>query len=763
MKRLLSFTLCLILLVSLLSAPGTALEAPASDGDGLPVSGVWGALSWEISADGVLTVSGAGQMEPFGGDVNRPWHTYTGQITKAVFGEGITGIAPYALTVCGKLQEIRLPSTLRTLGDGAFYGNAALEAITLPDGLEEIGSDAFGSCAGLKSVTIPASVKKLGALAFYHCSALERAALGNGLTKLEEEVFSGCTSLESVAFGEGILSIGQNAFHETGLTDLVLPDCLESIDNGAFSNCSGLEGVTIPTGIKSIGSMAFANDDRLKTVRYEGSEGDWYSIDISGGNDPLWNAIGYSLRHAGTLPSGVSWALEGSTLTISGEGAINDDPWFPYASSVKTIIIEEGVTEIGDSSFNNCENVETIYIPLSVKRIGFWAVHTADAVEYPGTQEQWEQIEIGEGNAYSIEFRGIDPNYSGDERYSTRVTVTMQTPSRAMQEGVSLYREGYDVNHAVEYELEVELSIDGGATWFSATERNLPEKGVVIKLPYPYGTSPEKQDFIAVWVNSSNGWSGATPTKEQDGLVLTINRLDNIVVAWKDTDGEEEQPTPWKEFDENTFTDVDLGAWYYDYVGFVYQSELMVGMTDTTFVPGGQGSRAQVVTILYRLADEPEVSGPIGFSDVPEGKWYSDAVSWAAENGITSGYEDGTFRPNRVVTRQEFVTFMLRFSEYIGIAFKDDRWEDSYLEGFPDAGDVSSWARPAENWSVAVGFQSGSADTEGNLRLNPRKGVTRAELASFLARYCVSLEEILEMDLAHSLHDAGADTSGDVS
>lgn len=192
---------------------------------------------------------------------------------------------------------------------------------------------------------------------------------------------------------------------------------------------------------------------------------------------------------------------------------------------------------------------------------------------------------------------------------------------------------------------------------------------------------------------------------------------------------------------EGQFTDVASSAWYHDAVQFCYQFGLMNGMSDTLFAPTGTATRGQVVTVLWRLAGEPVMQDQrwyAAFSDVPGSAYYSDAVAWAAAFEITTGYTDGTFRPNSAVTRQEFLTFLYRFTES-WLGEQPPACDREPLEEFVDQADVASWSEQAECWSINAGLQTGVANSDGTLSLKPKQSIKRSELATFLMRYCVVL------------------------
>ena len=175
------------------------------------------------------------------------------------------------------------------------------------------------------------------------------------------------------------------------------------------------------------------------------------------------------------------------------------------------------------------------------------------------------------------------------------------------------------------------------------------------------------------------------------------------------------------------FPDVTEGDWFYDAVRYAYETGLMDGVGDSLFAPNSQTTRAQLVTILYRLAGEPEVSGTSGFTDVEADTWYTDAVVWAAENGIVNGTTDTTFAPGEDITREQLVTVLYRYAESKGY----DVSASADLSGYPDAGQVQDYAQPAMAWAVAEGIVEG---VDGNL--NPAGNATRAQIATILMRFC---------------------------
>ena len=181
--------------------------------------------------------------------------------------------------------------------------------------------------------------------------------------------------------------------------------------------------------------------------------------------------------------------------------------------------------------------------------------------------------------------------------------------------------------------------------------------------------------------------------------------------------------------DELPFQDVRNGDWFYDSVIYVYGHGLMTGLNDTTFGPGEPLARAQLAVILYRLSGSPEVTYEDIFPDVPDGQWYTDAVIWAQEKGIVTGYSDsGTFKPGNNINRQEITTMMYRYAKYQGYSLEGGADYSSY----PDAANVQEFAKDSMSWAVGNGIVTGK---ENPTRVDPMGNTARAECATIMMRF----------------------------
>ena len=228
-----------------------------------------------------------------------------------------------------------------------------------------------------------------------------------------------------------------------------------------------------------------------------------------------------------------------------------------------------------------------------------------------------------------------------------------------------------------------------------------------------------------VTVTDKNG-NNITVTQNADGTYSFVMPAKSaqpvdVKVTFKLDDGEKDCPS-------EKFTDVDQDKWYHEGVDYAIKNGLMNGTGADTFAPDATTTRAMVVTILYRLDGEPAVTKDIPFADVPAGQWYSNAINWAAANGIVDGYGNGKFGPDDTITREQMAAILYRYASYKGYSVSDL----ANLTGYTDAASVSEWASTAMRWAVAEGLIEGTSATT----LSPSGDSTRAQVATILMRFC---------------------------
>ena len=181
------------------------------------------------------------------------------------------------------------------------------------------------------------------------------------------------------------------------------------------------------------------------------------------------------------------------------------------------------------------------------------------------------------------------------------------------------------------------------------------------------------------------------------------------------------------------FKDAFTDAWYHDGVHYCIDNGLMGGYGDGKFGPNNQITRSQIVMILWRIAGSPNANYAMNFTDVADGAWYAEAIRWATSVGVASGYGDGKFGPNDFITREQFAAMLYRFAQLQG---KDvSRGDTNTLNGYTDAGTISSYALTAMKWANGMGVISGT----DNSTLMPKGNATRAQAACMIQRYIINL------------------------
>ena len=274
------------------------------------------------------------------------------------------------------------------------------------------------------------------------------------------------------------------------------------------------------------------------------------------------------------------------------------------------------------------------------------------------------------------------------------------------------------------------------------------------------GSSSGKTTYKVTTSAVNNGGVNASPSNAEKGATITITlspdkgyKLDKLTV----TDGSGKTVSTVKKSDtvytftmpasavkvgvsyvkatetpsKTKFNDVSANDWFASAVDYVTGKGMMNGTADNTFSPKANTTRGMVVTVLYRLENQPSTSAA-SFTDVASGAYYANAVAWANANGIVSGYGSGKFGPNDKVTREQLAAILYRYAQYK----KYDVSGAKSLDGYTDAQSVSSYAVPALQWANAVGVVTGKS---GN-KLDPKGNATRAEVAAMLMRFCENVK-----------------------
>lgn len=276
------------------------------------------------------------------------------------------------------------------------------------------------------------------------------------------------------------------------------------------------------------------------------------------------------------------------------------------------------------------------------------------------------------------------------------------------------------------------------------------------------GSSSGKTTYKVTTSAANNGGVNASPSNAEKGASITITlspdkgyKLDKLTV----TDGSGKTVSTVKKSDtvytftmpasavkvgvsyvkatetpsETKFNDVSANDWFASAVDYVTGKGMMNGTADNTFSPKANTTRGMVVTVLYRLENQPSTSAA-SFTDVASGAYYANAVAWANANGIVSGYGSGKFGPNDKVTREQLAAILYRYAQYK--KYDVSVGEDTNILSYDDAQSISSYAIPAIQWACGAGVVTGKSGS----KLDPKGNATRAEVAAMLMRFCENVK-----------------------
>ena len=349
-------------------------------------------IYWTLDETGAMTITGSGPMWDYNWFDNPSPVDYDTSVTSVVIGDGITHVGACFFNECSSIVSVSLPAGLESIGQMAFYDNTVLENIEIPSGISEIGDMAFFGCKALENITLPASVTSLGTGvfmdcygltgatllcdvsnigigAFRNCKKLADVALPGTLTCIDDNAFQNCPLLTDISIPDGVQSVCYAAFKQcASLTDVTIPDGATSIGESAFNACTNLSTAVIPASVTVIDPDAFASCPDLTIYGYIGTRAQSYASENNIPFSPLYNWCGENAY----------WVLVDGTLTISGTGPMynydngaNKSP-FNGNEAIQRVVIEDGVTSVGNYAFYGCAGIESIDLG-SVGSLGMYA------------------------------------------------------------------------------------------------------------------------------------------------------------------------------------------------------------------------------------------------------------------------------------------------------------------------------------------------------------------------------------------------------
>ena len=690
-KRLLSFVLAVLMIASLL--PATALAADIVDSGTCGAEGDGSNLTWTLDREGVLTISGSGDMYDYGLS-DAPWYGIRSRVKSAVIADGVTSIGYKAFDDCTSLTSVTIPDSVTSIGDSAFSGCTSLTSVTIPDSVTSIGDSAFSGCTSLTSVTIPDSVTSIGDWAFSYCTSLTSVTLPDSVTRIGERAFYYCTSLTSVTIPDSVTSIGEFAFSGcTSLTSVTIPDSVTSIGGWAFYECTSLTSVTIPDSVTSIGNGAFKGCTSLTSVTIPGS------------------------------------------VTRIGVGA------FDSCTSLTCVTIPDSVTRIGKQAFDYCTSLTDVYYA------GSEAQWKAISISSAGNNDLLTANIHYNYGSHTHSYKDVVTAPTCTEKGYT--THTCACGKSYVDTYTDALGHAWDSGKVTKEPTETET----GVKIFTCTRCGETKTETIPKLTHEHSydavvTAPTctakgytthtcacGDSYVDAYTDAlGHAWDEGKVTKaatetESGVKTFTCTRCGEtkteVIPATGSVDVTE------------MFTDVSH-SWADDGIRYCVTHQLMSGIGNNLFGPKLTTTRAQIVQILYNLEGEPEVSGTTPFTDLTQ-DWYQDAILWAYQTGVVAGTGDGTtFEPDRPVTREQIAVILM---EYVTRVLKLERtWTPADLSAFPDAGSVSDWAKDAMADAVALGLISG-ASNGGQTLLEPQGSATREQVATILMEFCKNVKK----------------------
>lgn len=647
---------------------------------------------------------------------------------------------------CTSLKEVDLPDRLEVLGEDAFQNCTSLETLYIGDGLTEIPNAVFYQCTALNDVWLGSNMEVIGYAAFWGCEALEYIEIPDSVTVIEEYAFIGCDSLNSVDFGESVEEIGYGAFKScSSLEDVWLPDSVTYIGKFAFQDCSALHSIRLSANLETINTGAFTDctslleiemPDTVTTLADEAFMG-CTALEravMSNGLTKMGSSVFYDCSALtdvtiGTglteLGNAIFWGCDSlSYIEIPGNIKALGSYTFISCDNLSTVVLNEGLDEIGYESFQNCTSLSEVTVPSTVTYVGKFAFSGCEAltsVRFTGDAPEFG-TECFEDTDIFVYYPSNRSGWTSDIMldYGGSVSWVAYTAS-----GTSAARRSVSpaATRAVTVTTKNVTGLSNSARYLlviakSANEPLLASTNLIYVNQY---ISDKDGKLTVNWPIDATGYYIAL--YGESGIKVLQNVGGGTTTPSKPCDGGASCPS-------KQFTDVPGPSnWAHVGIDYAVKNQLFAGMSSTSFGPNVAMTRAMLVTVLWRYAGEPADGSNI-FSDVPDGKWYTQAIAWAAKNNVVAGMGNGKFNPNGMVTREQMASILYRYAKSLGI----DVSARADLSGFADSGKVSGWARESVQWAVAVGIVSGSP-SGGKNYLQPQGNATRAQVASILMRF----------------------------
>ena len=599
----------------------------------------------------------------------------------------------------GKTEKAyTIPSTVEEICDSAF-SYAQVESITIPSSMKKFGNYVFSS-TNITSIIIPSTVTEMGYGPVADCRKLISANIQSTVKVLPYDMFNGCASLKNVTLNDNIEEIYNRAFYGCkSLSNITLPKNLKKIDAGSFYDCSNLNNIKIPSGVRYISNSAFNNNTTLdiSATKLEKLEDGSYRVlttikidgyyDYQKANEVL-TIVNKERANNGLSALKMDRSLLETAMQRAAESSIYWDHIRPdgsYCFTANSKMTRENIAcgawtaEQVMNMWMNSSGHKANILSSDSKSIGIGCFNY-NGVNY------WVQC-FGENEA---EGTTITENKNATSKINIEadyVDLRLERSSMELKIGESQYNviENYECSYGLQL---VKLNADS-AIWKSSNEK------------------------IAT-VDDYGNVKGITPGKVTISAIIGEMKLTYEVTI------------------KLPFDDVNEKDWFYNAVKYTYCNKIMSGLNGNTFSPSSKLTRGMLVTILHNMEGKPKVTGTSKFADVQNKNiYFYNAVVWASNNNVVSGYANGKFGPDDNITREQLTTILYNYCRYKG---KYKTVHADYSK-FTDNNKISDFAKWGMNWAVGNQIVNGS-----NGKLNPQGTATRAEAAAMISNYCSKIK-----------------------
>lgn len=610
-----------------------------------------------------------------------------------------TTVRVTAISDDAKTETFSIPATVTNEGDGRTYAvteladrllfqnQSVLTMLDLPDTIEKTGDRTFDQMFNVRTFgKLPANLKSVGYQSFGYLGWEMRLEQQGLIPAWQTDVLDIPGSIEFMAqcafagnryktinVGEGITYLSYYSLYgNKEAKEINLPSTLKRVEESALYDCRNAK-INLPDSLEYIGKSAFAGDLDGETIH---------------------------------LPENLQYLGD----TAFGTQMYTADYSSKYWVGPTTIYLNGSLSNIGARVFRPDAKVIAVLNSQRNKVAGFTDLNELPTVIWDG------KTDIGYNDGSCIP-EGVTVTLRGNVTIDGKLCIEgkLIVPHDAkltITKDAVILGEDNIVYEGCKHEHVKENIVPATCTESGSKTVVCEDCGETLST-----------EVIPAKGHSFGDW---TVTKEatcfEDGEETRTCSVCQAVETRPIFANSDHCPS-------KAFSDLDADAWYHEGVDYALTNGLMNGVGGGKFEPDGQLTRAQLVTVLYRAAGEPDTGKQVNpFTDVADDTWYTKAVIWAANNGIVNGVAKNTFAPDDSITREQIAAMLYRYAG--AEAAKEDK-----LSAFPDAAKTSDWAKEALNWAVASGLINGVADANGTASLEPQATATRAQIATILMRW----------------------------